>query len=950
MGSDRRVPSRRRITQYLAALTVLGLAGLTTPTTASAAATCSFNGGVLDIDVSGPNNGAQARVVLNAAQTQILVFDASSSGGNQVACTGGTATPTTTSSIQMDAVSADHAFFGIDLTNGAFAPGLEDEPGESEEIEFTLNGNTTAALYVTGGSGDENVTLGSLAVGRGVNLNANELGSADIDVTANAVTGFVGTGNNGNDTFNAAGPGGLYTGPWRVGTEARLFGDNDNDVLAAGGPETTTGWQLDGAAGNDTLTGGSGADRISPWVGNDVVDGNGGTDLLAYRFLDPALRIDLRTAAQQDTLGAGLDTISDIENVAGGDGNDILIGDGADNLLDGGEVEPNGNDTLMGLGGNDTLIGRDGVDTASYAEDGAAVTVNLSTSIAQNTLGSGMDTIVDGNDAGPEPDIENLIGSPFGDSLVGNAFVNRIEGGGGIDGMIGRGAADALIGGAPSNTVVGDTAIYTDHAAASPVTATIGTASGNGTVGGMDDAGDDLSSGIEGIAGGGGADILTGDGGPNSLDGLTGDDDLFGLGGNDLVNGGDGDDDLHGGFGADTLIGGNHGAFGDTVLYNDRVDAITATIGTTTANGDTSPGTGTDDDGTGDSISSSVENVFGGGNDDVLTGNAQNNRLAGFNGNDTFEGLGGDDVLLGGSGDDFVSYDNAPAGVTVDLRVAGPQPTGSQGADDISSVDHLYGSPFADRLQGNDNANLINPGLGSDTALLHGGPDNIQAQDGVPDSIDCGAGADIGSADGPAFETSIVDCDGGLAFFDADGPATVIDSGPSGVTTSATPSFTFSGEVGATFECRFDDGAFAPCDDATGPAGAHAAPLALIDGAHAFEVRATDAFRNQGPAATRAFTVDTSAPPPAADTDPPETTITKAKRRGRKVTLTFSVDEPVIAVLCRVDAKPFKVCALPAVFKNLKPGRHTFQVAAIDFAGNFDPTPAVKRVRVPAPG
>jgi hypothetical protein len=105
-------------------------------------------------------------------------------------------------------------------------------------------------------------------------------------------------------------------------------------------------------------------------------------------------------------------------------------------------------------------------------------------------------------------------------------------------------------------------------------------------------------------------------------------------------------------------------------------------------------------------------------------------------------------------------------------------------------------------------------------------------------------------------------------------PTVTISGGPSGPTSEQSPSFSFSaGDATATFACRLQTPA--------GPAALVAcsspyttAPLA--DGAHAFEVQATDAAGNAGPVASRAFSVATApagssvgssevaAPPPPA--------------------------------------------------------------------------------------
>ncbi len=68
--------------------------------------------------------------------------------------------------------------------------------------------------------------------------------------------------------------------------------------------------------------------------------------------------VDL-AAGQASGVEIGNDTLIGIENVVGGAGGDLLIGDSADNDLSG----LNGNDTLSGGLGADTLRGGEGGDT-----------------------------------------------------------------------------------------------------------------------------------------------------------------------------------------------------------------------------------------------------------------------------------------------------------------------------------------------------------------------------------------------------------------------------------------------------------------------------------------------------------------------------------------------------------------------------------------------------------
>jgi hypothetical protein len=84
------------------------------------------------------------------------------------------------------------------------------------------------------------------------------------------------------------------------------------------------------------------------------------------------------------------------------------------------------------------------------------------------------------------------------------------------------------------------------------------------------------------------------------------------------------------------------------------------------------------------------------------------------------------------------------------------------------------------------------------------------------------------------------------------------------------------------------------------------------------------------------------------DTDDPETTITKKpndKSSKRKAKYRFTSDEAGSTFECKLDREKFKACSSPRKFK-VKPGKHKFQVRAIDSSGNVDPTPAKDRFKV----
>jgi hypothetical protein len=170
-------------------------------------------------------------------------------------------------------------------------------------------------------------------------------------------------------------------------------------------------------------------------------------------------------------------------------------------------------------------------------------------------------------------------------------------------------------------------------------------------------------------------------------------------------------------------------------------------------------------------------------------------------------------------------------------------------------------------------------------------------------------------------------CDAGAYERDSIPPNTTITAGPTGPTNDNTPTFSFTSEAGATFECRVDAAAFASC-------GSPFTTAALSAGGHTFEVRAIDAALNPDPSpASRAFVVDTTAPDTTITGNPPAST------SDNTPTFTFTSTEAG-TFQCRVDAAAFAVCTSPFTTAPLTQGSHTFEVRAIDAAGNVDGAPA----------
>ena len=175
---------------------------------------------------------------------------------------------------------------------------------------------------------------------------------------------------------------------------------------------------------------------------------------------------------------------------------------------------------------------------------------------------------------------------------------------------------------------------------------------------------------------------------------------------------------------------------------------------------------------------------------------------------------------------------------------------------------------------------------------------------------------------------------------DCEPPNTTIDTGPTegSATADTTPTFTFSSEPNATFECSMDGGTtFGSCSGA----GEHT-PDPLPDGPYTFAVRGTDEAANvETSPATRTFTVDTAEPDTTIKAGP--------KKRTRKRTARFAwkaTDATETSFQCALDAKPFSPCATPKTYRNVRPGKHKLRVLATDAAGNVESAPAVRRWRV----
>ena len=177
------------------------------------------------------------------------------------------------------------------------------------------------------------------------------------------------------------------------------------------------------------------------------------------------------------------------------------------------------------------------------------------------------------------------------------------------------------------------------------------------------------------------------------------------------------------------------------------------------------------------------------------------------------------------------------------------------------------------------------------------------------------AGPDAGTPDAPPDTTT---------------PETTITSGPAMFSNQSAAMFEFTADKdGATFECSVDRETPSPC---TSPF-----TRTLPDGSHSFAVRAIDPLGNRDPTPAEAlWMIDTVAPDTVLTEFPP------VADNSVNVRFSFTSNEMNVTFECSLDSAPFLACRSGDTFGPLGDGTHVFQVRAIDRAGNFDVSPAVR--------
>ncbi len=566
-------------------------------------------------------------------------------------------------------------------------------------------------------------------------------GSANLNATANNVTGNAITGNSGRNTITGGNADDILSGGVNSGTQGdRLVGGGGNDqyiifnandvvIEAAGGGRDQvavfTTFSLSGPsmAGQDienlillgtgningtgnalenTIIGNSGSNTIdggvnaNPLVGDTFVGGDGDDTYIvrnADDFIDEIL--DQGTDTVQAAFSYTLTTF--VENLVltgtaniNGTGNgfiNTITGNAGQNTIDGGV----GADTMIGGAGNDTYI----VDEiGDVVIEGAGIDVETVRSIVSYTAGANIENVT-------------LVGVLSIDA-TGNSLGNILQGNAADNTLDGMGGADRMIGGLGNDYYFVDSAGDSITELAGEGTDTVEAASTYSLA-------DASAVGIENL-------VITGTGNFNGTGNAI----------NNVITGNIGNNTLDGAAGNDTLIG---GAGNDYYVVDATLDVVSENA---------SEGTDSVSSSATFTLAANVENLVltgtgningtGNASDNTITGNSGDNILTGNGGNDTLSGLAGADTMIGGLGDDYYVVDNVSDVVSENA---------GQGTDTVSSNATFTLSGFIENLVLTGTANINGTGDAGDNVITgNSGINTLTGNDGN-DTLDGGLGADI---------------------------------------------------------------------------------------------------------------------------------------------------------------------------------------------------------------
>jgi len=549
-----------------------------------------------------------------------------------------------------------------------------------------------------------------------------------------------------------------------VNTSSLLLASSLNITLDPGGASETAELDLLGSIEAVTLIGGAMDDLfdVSGWSAGPLsLMGGPGEDSVAATL--PATEGGPATMVATDS-GITLTGVSvpimldDIQNV-------LITGTEGDDVLDASGFS--GGSWLRGLGGDDILYasrnisileGNDGDDRFVFFEDSDNDTALVAGGDGFDTLDYSAFTSgiqLDLNDVGAfqtvllgehilglfEEDVEAAIGGAGDDLLVGNTLDNRFNGMSGADTINGFAGTNTVVASADADFTLTNASLtiggVVDTLLSIQVAELTG-GDGNNTL----DAGAYTGRAI--LRGGAGLDVLIGGSGSDILEGGAGDDVLRGNGSSDTYE-----------FDVDDLLGSDQveDSAGQDLFDFSRTEGVSVEVNlSTTGVAQTVHATNLT---LTLAVATVIENLIGGGGDDILTGNAANNILWGGGGEDQIDGISGFNTLLERRDANFVLTDATLTLVDVNgieetdtfANVGQVALVGGESDNLLDASAFTLGNVILNGDAGND---ILIGGRGSD--ILRGGIGNDQLYGGVGnDSLYGEAGNDVlnGGANDP---------------------------------------------------------------------------------------------------------------------------------------------------------------------------------------------------------
>jgi Ca2+-binding RTX toxin-like protein len=333
--------------------------------------------------------------------------------------------------------ASDDSLSGI--TNLIGSSGADTLTGDAGNNYLTGNGSNDT---LSGGDGNDTLDGGagndSMTGGTGNDTYIVDSTTDAVTEAANAGTDTVQSSVNytlGRDLENLT---------LRDTASAGVGNELDNIIIGS-----NTASNLDGKSGNDSITGGTSNDILTGGLGNDTLDGGVGSDWVDYSAATNNMTVELKASGTStisfliNTVDQGTDTLSNIENIKTGSGNDAVTATGtattANTIYSGA-----GDDTVSGGDGNNTLYGEAGND-------------NLTAGTGNDTIfgGDGNDVIAGGNGSNA------LYGEAGNDTLTAGTGNDTIFGGNGNDSITGGGGADSLLAGDGVDTLTGGAGVDT---------------------------------------------------------------------------------------------------------------------------------------------------------------------------------------------------------------------------------------------------------------------------------------------------------------------------------------------------------------------------------------------------------------------------------------------------------------------------------------------------------